>query len=60
MSGDGFKFSDYYSAFSLDDNVYDINSLGIPSIDYIARNYHIPAEKVERIKDELFDSFPKL
>ena len=60
MSGDGFKFSDYYSAFSLEDFPYDINSNPFPSIAYISENYKISRAAVETIKDKIYDAFPQL
>lgn len=60
MSGDGFKFSDYYSAFGLKDESCNICEQGIPTINQIIDQYKIDSNQVEYKKNQLIETFPRL
>lgn len=57
MMGDGFKFADYYSAFDLKDDYWDIKK-GIPDKNDIIDNYRILSKDVDRKKQEMMECFP--
>lgn len=58
--GDGYKFSDYYSAFDLKDNIFDVSCGEFPEINQILKSYCLDADLIEKRKKEIFDVFPKL
>lgn len=58
--GDGFKFRDYYSAFGLPLETYDIKQGANISIDEIIKDYKISKDDVELKKKQLYDCFPSL
>lgn len=48
LSGDGYKFRDYYSPFGLDDVIIDINRNSTVDIDSIIGDYRITKNMVEK------------
>lgn len=58
--GDGFKFSDYYSSYGVEDNPICMESGKWPGVDDIVNNYVIDTKMVENKKDQLYRCFPKL
>lgn len=57
---DGFKFRDYYSAFGLDDNSFDvtkIRNIGDISSDMIKSEYRLDYDTIERKKQEIKEAF---
>lgn len=60
LSGDGFKFDDYYSSFGVKHNFINIYSKDdFVDIDYIVNNYCISKSAVEHKKQEIKQSFIK-
>lgn len=59
LLGDGYKFDDYYSAFNVENNYFDLNKAGYPSINKIIDEYKIRSSDVEKKKKELIESFYK-
>ena len=60
MYGDGFKFEDYYSSFSLKDKPILMNNKSKwPTVSDIIGMYQIDKMQVEQKKDAIFHSFPR-
>lgn len=57
LSGDGFKFRDYYSSFSLDDNPLILTEFKKVDVGAIIRNYRITKEIVERKQNDIISAF---
>lgn len=58
MMGDGYKFSDYYSSYGLEDTPIIIESeCNIPSLQEIAERYRVSPKVVEEKKDAIFRAF---
>ena len=60
LSGDGFKFSDYYSSYGVEDRPVYMESEIWPSVDDIVNNYIIDPKIVEKKKEQLYRCFPHL
>lgn len=60
MFGDGNKFADYLSAFDLSHIPFDCAGGDMPTLKEIEANYKIDPDVVEKKKEQLMDSFPKL
>lgn len=61
LIGGDYKFNDYYSAYGMNDHEkLDITKQEIPKDfpNYIKNYYKIKSQDVERIKNNLYDSFP--
>lgn len=61
LIGGDYKFNDYYSAYGMNDHEkLDITKQEIPKDfpNYIKNHYKIKSQDVERIKNNLYDSFP--
>lgn len=59
LMGDGYKFDDYYSAFGVSSNYFDLNKSGYPQINQVIDDYKISFKEVERKQNELINSFSK-
>ena len=59
LSGDGFKFRDYYSVYGIDDDAIDIRNSGFPQLDEFFSNYIISDEQVFKIQEDCKTSFLK-
>lgn len=59
VKGDGYKFSDYYSSYGLEDNFYVIDPDNLPSLKKIEESYRIDDTAVEKKKDQLISAFPR-
>jgi len=60
VSGDGFKFSDYYSSYGIEDSPVFIEDGKWPSVDDIVNKYVIDAKMVQKKKEQLYGCFPRL
>lgn len=58
MLGDGFKFKDYYSAYSLGHIPYEYDGEHMITVSEIIDNYCIPYNKIEMMKENMIKSFP--
>ena len=56
LSGDGFKFHDYYSSFNVKANPLDINTEHV-DIDLIKEEYPITVDRVEKMKSDIKEAF---
>ncbi|MDD5792973.1 MAG: polysaccharide pyruvyl transferase family protein [Erysipelotrichaceae bacterium] len=56
--GSDFKYHDYYSAFGLSVEPFDLRKQELSSLSLISDNYQIRSEDVERKKQELLAAFP--
>ena len=59
IMGDGYKYSDYYSSFDLEDQPRLIDPDHLPTAAEIQENYKIDEAAVEKKKDELIRVFPR-
>lgn len=59
LLGDGYKFDDYYSAFNVSLNPFDLKKPGRPEINDIINDYKITGSQVEKKKEELIKSFSR-
>ena len=59
LSGNNFKFNDYYSSYGLVDPAWNLNK-SIPQINDIIDNYKICIDDVELKKQQLIDVFPRI
>lgn len=57
LSGDGFKFEDYYSSFGLLANAIDLNVTKSVDTERLIARYQISKEMVDKKKDEIRASF---
>lgn len=58
MKGDGYKFSDYYSSYSLkDEPIYIQSEKDMPSVESIRNNYRIDPLVVEKKKELIYNAF---
>ena len=58
MMGDGYKFSDYYSSYNIDDRpVFIKEQESFPSEKQIRKNYYVSSEEVEKKKEAIFKAF---
>jgi len=57
LSGDGFKFNDYYSAFSLMDDPIDMRNIKDVNISDITSSYCISDEQVTKLKEDCKNAF---
>lgn len=58
MLGDGYKFSDYYSSYNLDDKpIFIDGKKSFPSEKQIRENYRISSEEVEKKKEAIYKAF---
>lgn len=57
--GDGYKFDDYYSAYSVPHKLVDLRIESAPSIEDIKAAYEITEEMVEEKKKLMYNCFPK-
>lgn len=60
LAGDGFKFSDYYSSYGMEDHPVFMKEGRWPGVDEIISGYAVDPEMVEKKKDQLYDCFPRL
>lgn len=61
MMGDGYKFSDYYSSYSLKDEPIIIKSKeDMPTFEFIRGNYRIEAKVVEAKKEAIYNAFKSI
>jgi len=58
LLGDGFKFDDYYSAYGLVHKKIDIYNEKFPTEEEIKNQYSVSAKMVQKMKQDLIDSFP--
>ena len=58
LSGDGFKFDDYYSAYGLKHSYLDMNKDPFPTLEWIKGNYKLNREIIEKKQLELIKAFP--
>ena len=57
LSGDGFKFRDYYSSFGLEDEVQDLNTDPVIDISSVIGNYRINKETIMKKQEEIISAF---
>ena len=57
LSGDGFKFKDYYSCYGLEDICINLNYFSNITREYIENNYKIDYDLIENKKNEIVNSF---
>ncbi|MCO7124183.1 polysaccharide pyruvyl transferase family protein [Sporolactobacillus shoreicorticis] len=57
--GDGYKYDDYYSAFNISVEPYNINNDKYPSINNIIDDYKVNKKDVDLKKEDLITSFTK-
>ena len=57
LSGDGFKFKDYYSSYSLDDEPIVLSDSNQIDINSIIHNYRIDRETIERKQYDIISAF---
>ena len=60
IKGDGFKYSDYYSSYGIEDKPIFMEDRKWPSIDDIVENYTIDSKIVDEKMDLLYRCFPRL
>ena len=60
LLGDGFKFSDYYSSYGIEDDPVFMKDGEWPSVDDIVNKYAIDSKMVQKKKDQLYGCFPRL
>lgn len=58
LLGDGYKFDDYYSAYGVEHNPYDLRREKLPKLSEIEGRYRICPDKVEEKKRSLREVFP--
>lgn len=58
LLGDGFKFDDYYSAYSIKHKFIDTNKETINSLDEIINNYQLTKEMIDEKKENMIKCFP--
>lgn len=56
--GNGYKYKDYYSAYGITENAFDLSGGDFPKIEEIKSNYKIKKEDVKNIQINLIKSFP--
>lgn len=56
--GKGYKYRDYYSAFGINENPYDLSDGSFPAINKIKSNYKINYSDIKRKQKELIKCFP--
>lgn len=59
LKGNGFKFRDYYSSFSIESNPFILDRNSFPSLQEIHDNYLIQVKDVEEKISGLLRSFPR-
>lgn len=59
LSGDGFKFHDYYSSFGLEDNPIDLRIRSNIDVNSIVNDYYITKEMVTDKQREIITAFSK-
>ena len=59
LSGDGFKFHDYYSSFGLTDNPLDLNSIPDIQLDRIIGEYQINQKMISTKQNEIIRAFSR-
>ena len=59
VSGDGFKFHDYYSSFGLTDKPIDLNIVSRIEPNAIIDNYKISKDMIEKKQEEIIVAFKK-
>lgn len=58
VAGQGYKFHDYYSAFHLEEEAFDLRTGATPMIDKVKNEYKLTLEMVKQKQKELLDCFP--
>ena len=60
LKGDGFKFHDYYSAFGLQVEPYDMSNLNvkIPTLNNVIDHYRILPQVMEEKQKQIYEAFP--
>lgn len=58
LLGDGFKFDDYYSAYGIKHPYLHMSKDSFPTLKWIADNYKLTAEMVEKVKNDMIKAFP--
>ena len=59
LSGDGFKFKDYYSTYDLEDKPQNLNINSVIDIDSIQNEYCITWEKIFKLQMDIMEAFRK-